>query len=70
MVTDKNDQLKVKTKKLYQCDMAFSLGIVANLKIWFNTRVKSKEWCSLGNAPPRVKKERLYDKSHCARNRN
>ncbi len=54
--------------------MAFSLGIVTNLKIWYNTRMKSKERRALGNAPPkhslyppREKKERLYDKSHCTR---
>lgn len=37
------DQSKVKTKKLYPWDMAFSLGIVTNLKIWYNTKMKSKE---------------------------
>ena len=45
-----------KTKKLYQCDMAFSLGIVTILKIWYNTRMESKEWWALGNAPPREKR--------------
>ena len=39
-----------KTEKLYPCDMAFSLGIVTNLKIWYNTRMKSKEWWALGNS--------------------
>ena len=40
------------TKKLYPCDMAFSFGIVINLKIWYNLRMKSKEWWALENAPP------------------
>ena len=46
------DQSVVKTKKLYPSDMAFSLGIVTNVKIWYNTGMKSKEWWALGNAPP------------------
>ena len=36
--------------------MAFSLGIVTNLKIWYNTRMESKEWRALGNTPARVKR--------------
>ena len=56
------DQSIVKTKKLYPCDMAFSLGIVTNVKIWYNTGMKSKEWWALGNAPPERKKTN-YEKS-------
>lgn len=37
------DQSIVKTKKLYPSDMAFTLGIVTNVKIWYNTRMNSKE---------------------------
>ena len=54
------DQSKVKTKKLYQCDMVFFLGIVANLKIWFNTRMKSKERWALGNVLPWEKGEIVW----------
>ena len=40
-----------KTKKLYPCDMAFSIGIVTILKICYNMRMKSKntrlELCSM-----------------------
>ena len=37
------DKSLIYTKKLYPCDMAFSLGIVTNVKIWYNTGMKSKE---------------------------
>ena len=54
--------------------MAFSLGIVTNLKIWYNTRMKSKQhiYSKVLNDGSRIqspysKKERLYDKSHCTR---
>ena len=47
------DQSVVKTKKLYPSDMAFSLGIVTNLKILYNTSMKSKD----DDAPSLEKKD-------------
>ena len=42
--------------------MAFFIGIVTNLKIWYNIRIKSKERWALGNAPP-LEKKTNYEKS-------